>query len=89
MVTEFETLYRLGWRGPLFLVDDNFIGNKREAMELLPVLAEWQKAHGYPFSLSTEASVNLAHLDELMDADGRVRFRHRVPRASRRPIPRR
>ena len=68
MVTEFEALYRLGWRGPLFLVDDNFIGNKREAMELLPVLAEWQKAHGYPFSLSTEASVNLAHLDELMDA---------------------
>ena len=37
-------------------------------MELLPVIAEWQKAHGYPFSLSTEASVNLAHLDELMDA---------------------
>ena len=68
MVTEFEALYRLGWRGPLFLVDDNFIGNKREAMNLLPVIAEWQKAHGYPFSLSTEASVNLAHLDELMDA---------------------
>ena len=68
LVTEFEALYRLGWRGPLFLVDDNFIGNKREAMELLPVIAEWQKAHGYPFSLTTEASVNLAHLDELMDA---------------------
>jgi radical SAM superfamily enzyme YgiQ (UPF0313 family) len=68
LVTEFEALYRLGWRGPLFLVDDNFIGNKREAMELLPVIAEWQKARGYPFSLTTEASVNLAHLDELMDA---------------------
>ena len=68
LVTEFEALYRLGWRGPLFLVDDNFIGNKREAMELLPVIADWQKAHGYPFSLSTEASVNLAHLDGLMDA---------------------
>ena len=68
LVTEFEALYRLGWRGPLFLVDDNFIGNKREAMELLPVIAEWQKAHGYPFSLTTEASVNLAHLDGLMDA---------------------
>ena len=68
MVTEFDALHRLGWRGPVFLVDDNFIGNKREAMNLLPVIAEWQKAHGYPFSLSTEASVNLAHLDELMDA---------------------
>ena len=68
MVTEFDSLRKLGWKGPLFLVDDNFIGNKREAMNLLPVITEWQKAHGYPFSLSTEASVNLAHLDELMDA---------------------
>lgn len=68
MVNEFELLYRLGWRGQVFLVDDNFIGNKRDAMNLLPVLAGWQRAHGYPFSLSTEASVNLARMDELMDA---------------------
>ena len=68
MIREFDFLYRLGWRGPLFLVDDNFIGNKREALELLPVVAEWQKARGYPFSLFTEASVNLARTDELMDA---------------------
>ena len=68
MVTEFETLFRLGWRGQVFLVDDNFIGNKRDAMNLLPVLAEWQKARGYPFALSTEASVNLARMGELMDA---------------------
>ncbi len=67
MVTEFDALYRLGWKGPLFLVDDNFIGNKRDAMRLLPVITEWQKAHGYPFSLSTEASLNLALMDELMD----------------------
>ena len=68
LVTEFELLHQLGWKGPLFLVDDNFIGNKREAMKLLPVIAEWQRDHGYPFSLSTEASVNLAHMDGLMDA---------------------
>lgn len=68
MVIEFDLLRQLGWKGPLFLVDDNFIGNKRDAMKLLPVIAEWQKAHGFPFSLSTEASVNLAHMDELMDA---------------------
>ena len=68
MVNEFELLYRLGWRGQIFLVDDNFIGNKRDAMALLPVLAEWQRARGYPFSLSTEASVNLARMGELMDA---------------------
>ena len=67
IVEEFESLYRLGWRGPVFMVDDNFIGNKAEAMKLLPVVTEWQKAHGYPFSLSTEASLNLARMDDLMD----------------------
>ncbi len=68
MVNEFESLYRLGWRGPVFLVDDNFIGNKRDAMQLLPVLGEWQKTHRYPFTLFTEATVNLARMDKLMDA---------------------
>ena len=68
MLEEFELLYRLGWRGQVFLVDDNFIGNRREAMKLLPVLGEWQKARGYPFLLSTEASVNLARMDALMEA---------------------
>ena len=67
MVHEFEALYRLGWRGPLFLVDDNFISNKRDALKLLPVLAEWQKARGYPFTLFTEATVNLARMEGLMD----------------------
>ena len=68
MLNEFELLYRLGWRGQVFLVDDNFIGNKRDALNLLPVLAQWQRAHGYPFSLCTEASVNLARMGKLMDA---------------------
>ena len=67
MLDEFELLYRLGWRSHVFLVDDNFIGNKREAMKLVRAIVEWQKARGYPFSLFTEASVNLARLDELMD----------------------
>ena len=68
IIEEFDSLYRLGWRGSVFLVDDNFIGNKREAMKLLPVIAEWQKARGYPFALHTEASVNLARMAKLMDA---------------------
>ena len=67
MVNEFDALYRLGWRGPLFLVDDNFISNKRDALKLLPVLAGWQKARGYPFTLFTEATVNLARMEALMD----------------------
>jgi radical SAM superfamily enzyme YgiQ (UPF0313 family) len=68
MLGEFDTLYELGWRGNLFLVDDNFIGNKREALELLPEVAEWQKERRYPFALFTEASVNLARNDELMES---------------------
>ena len=68
IIEEFDSLYRLGWRGSVFLVDDNFIGNKREATKLLPVIAEWQKARGYPFALHTEASVNLARMGRLMDA---------------------
>jgi len=68
MIAEFELLYHLGWRGSVFLVDDNFIGNKRRAMELLPVIAEWQRARQYPFSLYTEASVNLAEMDTLLEA---------------------
>ena len=67
MVAEFDHLYELGWRGPLFLVDDNFIGNKREVSRLLPAIAEWQKERGHPFSLFTEASVNLVRMNDLMD----------------------
>ena len=68
VVKELNSLYRLGWRGSVFLVDDNFIGNKRDAFELLSAIAEWQRARGYPFTLSTEASANLARMDAMMDA---------------------
>jgi radical SAM superfamily enzyme YgiQ (UPF0313 family) len=68
MIAELDRLYAIGWRGPVFLVDDNFIGNKREALRLLPEIAAWQRARRYPFSLFTEASVNLAKLEPLMDA---------------------
>ena len=68
VVKELDSLYHLGWRGPVFLVDDNFIGNKRDALKLLPAIAGWQKKRGYPFTLTTEASANLALMDEMMDA---------------------
>ena len=68
VVEELDSLYRMGWRGSVFLVDDNFIGNKRDAMKLLPEIAEWQRTRGYPFTLITEASANLARMDKLMHA---------------------
>ena len=68
MLTEFDMLYRLGWQGSLFVVDDNFIGNKRDAMRLLPEVVSYQKERDYPFKLFTEASVNLVEIPEMLDA---------------------
>ncbi len=68
VIAELQRLHDLGWRGSVFVVDDNFIGNKRDAMRLLPALADWQRPRGYPFRMHTEASVNLAELDSLMQA---------------------
>ena len=68
MIQEFQLLYDLGWRGSVFLVDDNFIGNRRNALRLLPALAQWQQAHDYSFPLCTEASMDLVKHPELLNA---------------------
>jgi len=57
MLAELQTLYDLGWRRSVFMVDDNFIGNKRNVKLLLRELGPWMAAHA--FRLSTEASVDL------------------------------
>ena len=67
LLAELQTLYDLGWRRSVFVVDDNFIGNKRNVKLLLRELGPWMAAHGYPFRLSTEASVDLAQDQELLD----------------------
>src|SRR5205814_9822517 len=61
--------------GPLFVVDDNFIGNKKSVRKLMPDLCEWMERHKHPFRLFTEASVNLADDDELLDLMKRANFR--------------
>ena len=68
MMAEFDMLHRLGWQGSLFVVDDNFIGNKRDAMRLLPEVSAYQKEKNYPFKLFTEASVNLVEIPDMLDA---------------------
>jgi radical SAM superfamily enzyme YgiQ (UPF0313 family) len=67
MITELDALKSAGWNGKVFFVDDNFIGNKPYLKkELLPALIEWQKRNkGMPFY--TEATINLAGDEELMD----------------------
>ncbi|MBN2253230.1 MAG: B12-binding domain-containing radical SAM protein, partial [Kosmotogaceae bacterium] len=67
LIGEMEALYKAGWRGGVFIVDDNFIGNKAKLKrEILPAIAKWMKDRKYPFVLNTEASIDLSDDDELM-----------------------
>ena len=66
IVAELDGLYALGWRGPVFFVDDNLIGNKRYLKrELLPALIAWRQGKA-GLAFNTEASINLADDAELM-----------------------
>jgi radical SAM superfamily enzyme YgiQ (UPF0313 family) len=76
LLAELEALVRLGWRGLVFIVDDNFIGHTRHVKELLPVLADWSERHAHPFAFITEASVNLAEDEALLEGMRRARFRY-------------
>ncbi len=67
VVAELEVLYRLGWRGPVFVCDDNFIGSKVRARAILQELTLWSKNRGEPFVFITQATVDLGHDVDLID----------------------
>jgi radical SAM superfamily enzyme YgiQ (UPF0313 family) len=67
VIAELDRLFFTGWKGPVFFVDDNFIGNKvKLKKEILPAIAEWMGKRKNPFYLNTEASINLTDDEELM-----------------------
>lgn len=67
VIRELDSLYQRGWRGSLFIVDDNFIGNKNKVKRMLPEVVQWSKERSYPFTFLTEASLNLADDEMLMN----------------------
>jgi len=66
-INEINSLYNSGYRGSVFIVDDNFIGNKAHVKDLLKAIVPWQAEKNFPFLFFTEASVNLAQDEEMMD----------------------
>ena len=66
-IAELDAVLATGFQGAVFVVDDNFIGNRRAVKMLLRAVAAWQVQHGHPYLLSTEASIDLASDDELLD----------------------
>ncbi|NBS15844.1 MAG: DUF4070 domain-containing protein [Gammaproteobacteria bacterium] len=66
VIEELEAWKKAGM-GAVFLVDDNVIGNRKALIPILHRLADWQKKNGYIISLHTEASLNLADDEELLD----------------------
>ena len=67
ILEELQSLHDLGYRGHVDFVDDNLIGNRKSLRGFLPKLIAWQRAHDYPFEFSTEASINLADDNDLLE----------------------
>jgi radical SAM superfamily enzyme YgiQ (UPF0313 family) len=67
IVRELQAIFDTGFRGHVFLADDNLIGNQRMARQLLAEIGAWQKAHDHPFQLYTQVVIGLADDDETMD----------------------
>jgi radical SAM superfamily enzyme YgiQ (UPF0313 family) len=75
VIAELDAIYRLGWRSHVFFVDDNFIGNKAKLKkDVLPRVIEWMETTRRPFSLGTEASLNLSDDPELLHLMARAGF---------------
>lgn len=75
IISELDSIYSLGWRGGVFFVDDNFIGNKRHLKdEILPAIIDWMEIHNYPFTFNTQVSINLADDEELLKLMAKAGF---------------
>lgn len=67
VLTELDAMLASGNPGAVYFVDDNFVGNRRATMELLPHLIDWQKRNGYPVQFACEATLNMAQSPQLLE----------------------
>ena len=75
IISELESVYASGFRGQVFFVDDNFIGNKKKLKEeILPAIIEWMEKRKHPFSFNTQASIELSDHEDLMQMMVRAGF---------------
>ncbi|MGA2157823.1 MAG: DUF4070 domain-containing protein [Dehalococcoidia bacterium] len=75
LLRELEAIYKRGWRESVFIVDDNFIGNKKKLKtEILPAVIDWMKKRHYPFTFLTQTSINLADDEYLMQLMTKANF---------------
>lgn len=76
-LAELDSVYASGWRGSVFIVDDNFIGNRKKLkQEILPAMIDWAEEHNYPFNYGTETSINICDDNELIDLMVAAGFEH-------------
>ena len=75
-LAELDRLYELGYSGWIDVVDDNFVGNRKAVKELLTSLIDWSRERNYPFFFSTEASMNIADDDHLLELLRDAEFRY-------------
>ncbi len=67
VIAELDAIYNTGWRSAVFIVDDNFIGNRKKIKLILKEMAQWMKKHNKPFVLCTEASITVADDIEIIN----------------------
>jgi radical SAM superfamily enzyme YgiQ (UPF0313 family) len=67
VIAELDAIYNTGWRSAVFIVDDNFVGNRKKVKLILKEIAQWMKKYNKPFTLSTEASITVADDIEIIN----------------------
>ena len=76
MIAELDAVLATGWKGAIFIVDDNFIGNKPKTKALLRAIIDWRRDRRVRLNFTTEASINLVDDPELLDLMARAGFKN-------------